>query len=169
MALLLGLPAALACREPGSGRSTADAGSPAPDFRSRDLTGQAVALADYRGTVVLLNVWATWCDPCMRELPELARLHEQLGARGFTVVGLNADVRSKQGAVRNTVDRYELPFPIWLDPEGKAQVAFKLNGYPTSVLVDRAGTIRWRREGEILRNDPELIQRLETLLAEPAS
>lgn len=139
---------------------------PAPEFETQNMRGDEVSLADYRGTVVLLNTWATWCDPCIRELPELARLHEQLEDKGFTVIGLNMDVHAKLPQVRMMVARNRLPFPIWLDPQSQAQVAFKLRGYPTSFLIDRQGNIRWRREGEIIQNDPELGAMLETVLAE---
>ena len=139
---------------------------PAPEFATKSLDGDDVSLADYRGQVVLLNVWATWCDPCVRELPVLAQMHEQLKDKGFSVIGLNGDVRSKLQAVRTMVVRNDLPFPIWLDFESKAQVVFKLRGYPTTFLIDRQGEIRWKREGEINRNDPELGAVLETVLAE---
>lgn len=138
----------------------------APAFETKDLAGEAVSLADYEGQVVLLNVWATWCDPCVRELPELARMHTSLQDQRFTVIGLNTDVRSKLAKVRTTVVHHALPFPIWLDFDSKSQVAFKLRGYPTSFLIDRQGNIRWKREGEITKNDPELGAILETVLAE---
>lgn len=161
---LLSLAGPLACKPANDAQ--AGPNEPAPEFATKSLDGDDVSLADYRGQVVLLNVWATWCDPCVRELPELARMHEELGAKGFTVIGLNTDVRGKVGAVRGMVMRHKLPFPIWLDFESKSQVAFKLRGYPTSFLIDRQGNIRWKREGEILRNDPELMPLLETVLAE---
>ncbi len=138
----------------------------APAFETTSLDGEDVSLADYEGQVVLLNVWATWCDPCVRELPELVRLHEQLHGKGFTVIGLNTDVRGKIGAVRAMTAKHKLPYPVWLDIESRSQVTFKLRGYPTSMLIDRQGKIRWRREGEILRNDPELMPILEAVLAE---
>jgi cytochrome c biogenesis protein CcmG, thiol:disulfide interchange protein DsbE len=144
----------------------AGAAKPAPAFETRTLDGEPASLADYRGQVVLLNVWATWCDPCIRELPELVRMHDQLHGKGFTVIGLNTDVRGKLGAVRAMTMRHKLSFPVWVDFESKSQVAFELRGYPTSFLIDRQGNIRWKREGEILRNDPELMPILETVLAE---
>jgi peroxiredoxin len=139
---------------------------PAPAFETKSIDGDDVSLADYRGQVVLLNVWATWCDPCVRELPELQRMHEQLHDKGLTVIGLNTDVRGKLGAVRQMVVHNDLSFPVWIDFESKSQVTFKLRGYPTSFLIDRQGNIRWKREGEILRNDPELMPILEAVLAE---
>jgi len=154
----------VACKKPED--ATAGPRESAPAFATRSLTGEDVSLADYAGQVVLLNVWATWCDPCVRELPELARLHEELGAQGFTVIGLNTDVRSKIGAVRTMVVHHQLPFPVWLDFESTAQVTFKLRGYPTSFLIDRQGNIVWKREGEIVKNDPELIPLIEAALAE---
>lgn len=154
----------LACRQ--SDHVNPGATEAAPEFATKSLDGDDVSLADYRGQVVLLNVWATWCDPCIRELPELVRVHEQLHEKGFTVIGLNTDVRGKLGAVRGMVMRNKLPFPVWVDFESKSQVTFKLRGYPTSFLIDRQGNIRWKREGEILRNDPELMPILETVLAE---
>lgn len=165
LALVLGLGPTLACT-PKRVEEPTGLSDPAPEFETKSLDGDDVSLADYEGQVVLLNTWATWCDPCVRELPELARMHQELQHKGFTVIGLNADVRSKLPAVRTMVVHHKLPFPIWLDFESKAQVAFKLRGYPTTFLIDRAGNIRWKREGEILKNDPELGTMLETVLAE---
>ena len=76
---------------------------PAPAFETKSIDGDDVSRDDYRGQVVLLNVWVTWCDPCVRELPELQRMHEQLHDKGLTVIGLNTDVRGKLGAVRQMV------------------------------------------------------------------
>lgn len=162
-ALATALPSA-ACKKPEE--LSAGPRDSAPVFATQSLDGQDVSLADYSGQVVLLNVWATWCDPCVRELPELARMHEALHDQGFSVIGLNTDVRSKIGAVRTMVVHHQLPFPVWLDFESKAQVAFKLRGYPTSFLIDRQGNIRWKREGEIIKNDPELMALIEATLAE---
>ncbi len=154
-----------ACTKSSPGEDGLASLGDAPKFETQALSGDQVSLAGLRGTVVLLNTWATWCKPCVRELPVLAQLHDDLGARGFTVIGLNMDVRKKLPEVRRMIAHHQLPFPIWLDFESKAQVAFKLRGYPTSLLIDREGTIRWRREGEILVNDPELMATLEQVLA----
>lgn len=168
-ATLLAVPASLGLASAGcTDKKAAPAApaNPAPEFETVNLDGEEVSLAELEGKVVLLNVWATWCDPCVREMPLLQQLHEELGPKGFTVVGLNADVRSKLPVVQRMVRSKQYSFPIWLDFESKAQVAFKLRGYPTSFLIDRKGNIRWKREGEILRNDPELMPVLEQVLAE---
>lgn len=166
MALTLTLGASLSCK--GQARDSAQAAEPqpAPAFATRTLSGEDASLAELQGQVVLLNVWATWCEPCVRELPVLADMHRELGEKGFTVIALNGDVRAKLPAVRNMVASQDLPYPVWLDFESRAQVVFKLRGYPTSFLIDRKGNIRWKREGEIMANDPELMPVLEQLLAE---
>ena len=165
--LALGVVVGFGCTKSESAQADAAADpQAAPEFETKTLDGDDTSLADYRGQVVLLNVWATWCDPCVRELPELVRLHEQLAGKGFTVIGLNTDVRSKLSAVRAMVVRNRLPFPVWLDFESRSQVAFELRGYPTTFLIDRQGKVRWKREGEVLRNDPELMPILDQVLAE---
>lgn len=165
LALVLGL-SPTSCERSNQGAANQAELGVAPDFETKSLDGEDVKLADYRGQVVLLNVWATWCEPCVRELPELARMHEQLKDKGFTVIALSTDTRNKLGAVRTMVVHHKLPFPVWVDFESKSQVAFKLRGYPTTFLIDRQGNIRWKREGEIQKNDPELGAVLETVLAE---
>ena len=158
--LMLGL-GPLAC---GPRRDAAQSGEieQAPEFETKTLDGEDVKLADYRGQVVLLNVWATWCDPCIRELPELSRMHEQLHDKGLVVIGLNTDVRGKLSAVRQMVVRNKLPFPVWLDFESKSQVAFKLRGYPTSFLIDRQGLICTKHTGAMTREMLE--QEIQSLL-----
>ena len=166
LALALTVSAASGCKGQAGESARAADSQPAPVFATKALSGEEVSLAELQGQVVLLNVWATWCEPCVRELPVLAGLHDELKDQGFTVIGLNGDVRAKLPAVRNMVAAQDLPFPVWLDFESRAQVAFKLRGYPTSFLIDRKGNIRWKREGEIMANDPELMPVLEQLLAE---
>ncbi|MFV8756307.1 peroxiredoxin family protein [Nannocystaceae bacterium ST9] len=151
-----------ACKSEGPPQVYEDA----PEFSARTFDGETVTLADLRGTVVLINVWATWCEPCIAELPELANLHRELADRGFTVIGLNADVASKRLQVKRMAELHELPYSIWLDPKNDAQVAFELRGYPTSILIDRQGKIRWRREGVIVPGDAELMPILEQALNE---
>jgi thiol-disulfide isomerase/thioredoxin len=136
-------------------------------FTGKLLDGEYIALDDYRGKVVLVNVWATWCKPCKKELPELARLHREYEARGFLVLGVNVDSDALDGAVRAMVHNYDLPYPIVRDTGMASSPAFKVDGYPTSVLLDREGRRVWRRLGEIRPEDPELVQAIESQLAKP--
>lgn len=144
-------------------------GTPAPTLAGKTIDGERVALSDFRGQVVLVNVWATWCKPCTAELPELARLHDELSAEGFTVLGVSVDKRQMLAKVRAMVQSFELHYPNLFDPEGTAVSGWKVAGYPTSVLVGRDGTVLWRRNGMIQPDDPELSKQIEAALAQPAS
>jgi len=130
-------------------------------FAGKLSTGDYVALHDYRGKLVLANVWATWCSPCKRELPELARLHRDYESKGFMVLGVNVDsdsaVRKVQGAIR----KYDLPYPNILDSNSSSTEVFGVQGYPTSVLLDRSGKVIWRRLGGIRKQDADLLQAIE--------
>ena len=106
-ALLLGLTPAAGC----SGKKNAPSGDfkPAPQLELVQLGGEDFDLADYKGRVVLLNMWATWCKPCREELPELARLHRELEPRGLTVVGVNVDVARLRRKVGRMVEDFACP------------------------------------------------------------
>lgn len=138
----------------------------APALALPPLTGPAPASG---GKSRWINVWATWCKPCMRELPELATLHREHAPQGFTVLGVSVDKRQMLGKVRSMVTSYQLEYPMLFDPESQAIGPWQIAGYPTSVLVGRDGTIRWRRDGMIHPDDPELEKQLEAALAQPAS
>lgn len=173
LAALLACTALLACQgkdsngRPGSAASSI--GQPAPALAGKTIDGDPLSLEDLRGQVVLVNVWATWCKPCTRELPELATLHREHSAQGFSVLGVSVDKRQMLGKVRSMVMSYALEYPMLFDPESQAIGPWQIAGYPTSVLVGRDGTIRWRRDGMIHPDDPELEKQLEAALEQPAS
>ncbi|GIW40156.1 MAG: thioredoxin [Candidatus Binatia bacterium] len=116
------------------------AGFPAPDFELEDLNGQKVRLSAFRGRVVLLNVWATWCAPCREEMPSMERLHRRFSRDGLTVLAVSQD---EQG--RTTVEPYVrelgLTFPVLLDPRGEVARKFGVTGYPESFVIDRDGKV----------------------------
>jgi cytochrome c biogenesis protein CcmG, thiol:disulfide interchange protein DsbE len=142
----------------------ADAGSRAPDFTALTLTGEPATLADFRDRVVLLNIWATWCPPCVEEMPSLQRLHDALAPEGFTVVAVSVDAPfggigpfgQPGGDVRAFVERLGLEFPVLHDPSGEVQRRYRVPGLPASFLIDREGRIRQRvlgaREWDSPRN-----------------
>lgn len=138
----------------------------APELVLETLDGESFDLRAHRGEVVLVNMWATWCQPCRQELPELARLHREHQSRRFTVVGVNVDVARLEPRVRAMVDDFELPFPVALDPDNTSVPSFEVVGYPTSFVIARDGSPRWRRDGIIFENDEELAAVLESTLAE---
>jgi len=151
--------------EPAPASSKSVPGEPVPRLTGKLLSGEYSQIEDYRGKVVLLNVWATWCPPCRQELPELDRLHRELGPRGFTVVTINVDNTGDEPEVRKIVDEYGFGFPVVLDPKNRATQSLRLNGYPVSLLIDRKGTILWRRDGMIQAEDPELASEIQQALS----
>ena len=98
-----------------------------------------VSLADFRGKVVLVNVWASWCVPCRDELPLIEKAHKRMAAEGGTVVGI--DVKENSGAALKAVDKYGLSFPILRDRDGSFVRKWGQTGYPENYVIDRKGRI----------------------------
>jgi cytochrome c biogenesis protein CcmG, thiol:disulfide interchange protein DsbE len=99
----------------------------------------AGSLADYRGKVVLVNVWASWCEPCRDELPLIEKAHKTLSARGGTVVGI--DVKENSGAALKAVDEFGLTFPNLRDRDGSWVRKWGQTGYPENYVIDREGRV----------------------------
>lgn len=172
--LVISLLASTGCQDkdgpsPASGQANAQIGQPAPELAGKTIDGKPVDLAGFRGQVVLVNVWATWCKPCNKELPELVKLHAEHQAQGFSVLGVSVDRQQALHKVRGTTIRYQLQYPMLFDPGSRAIAPWSVTGYPTSFLIGRDGTIRWRRNGIIHPEDGELARQLARALAEPAS
>jgi len=125
----------------------ADPPTPAPKTAFEDVHGNPVRLADFRGRVVLLNFWATWCPPCIREMPSLDRLQGMLGGDDFTVIALSLD---RQGVIRVApffAERKIANLAMYLDPHSRLANAMRVNGLPTTVLIDRDGRVAGRVVG----------------------
>jgi len=146
---------------PSDRAARARIGEPAPSLVTTSLSGEKVSLESLRGRPVLLNVWATWCAPCLEEIPELVKLHDRHGPEGLAVVGVNVDVGSAVDDVRSFVAKQGIPFAIWLDPEERVSRAFGVRGVPATLVLDREGRVLLRREGPIDAEDPEFAQVLE--------
>ncbi len=126
---------------------------PAPQLVSTDLFGRQASLADYRGRIVLVNNWATWCPPCKAEMPELLSYYQAHSSQGFVVVAIEAGDAAQQ--VREFARNLGLTFPIWTDPSSTFLDAFRNWGLPSSYLIDRQGTVRMAWAGEINRETLE--------------
>ena len=132
-------------------------GLPAPEFTLKDLSGKDVALGDYKGKVVLVNFWATWCTPCLGEIPELIEMQEKYGPKGFVILGLAMDEEGKSVVapwvekMRFDVNGQQRPmnYPILLANDETASKFGGLLGYPTSVLVTKDGKQLKRVTGAI--------------------
>jgi thiol-disulfide isomerase/thioredoxin len=157
-------PNTAASRDAALGQFTpVDPPRPAPElgFTARD--GAAHRLADFRGRVVLVNLWATWCAPCVREMPSLDHLQAMLGDR-LSVLAISED-RGGAKIVEPFLAKLGLErLAIYLDPSGAAQQAFAVRGLPTSFLIDGDGRIRARLEGAATWDAPSMVQRLEGYL-----
>ena len=139
-------------------------GKPTPPLARHDLTGKSVDLKDLRGRVVLVNFWATWCEPCREEMPSLARLQEKLKGRPFEVLAVNFG--ESGGKVSDFVRKEGWTVPILLDPEKRTAGAWGAKGLPMSFLVDAKGRVRYSVFGERDWSEGELLRVVEKLLAE---
>ena len=116
-------------------------GARAPDYRAVNVaTGDSVSLRDYRGDVLLINLWATWCPPCEQEMPSIERLHEEMGSEGLKVVAVSID-QLDSGAIRAWVEERGLTFQVLHDGSGRIQQVYQTTGMPESFVVDRTGVI----------------------------
>lgn len=112
-----------------------------PELTLTDIEGNVRSLTDYRGQVVLVNLWATWCPPCKEEMPALQAYHNKYYEKGFTIIAVNDGDPTPD--VIQFVKDYRLTFPVWLDPTYIAtEKAFKTLNLPSSFVIDREGTVR---------------------------
>lgn len=119
----------------------------APELSLQNINGGTESLSDYRDNVVLVNNWATWCPPCKAEMPTLVAYHNEHTADGFSVIAVEAG--EPLDVVTPFVESFEMNFPVWLDPEGKALNTFRNGTLPNSYVIDRTGTVRYAWTGEI--------------------
>jgi len=129
-----------ACTPSGRGVKSARERKPAPDFSLRDADGRAVRLADYRGRVVLLNFWATWCGPCRIEIPWFIELERKHKDQGFAVIGVSMDDEGWD-AVKPFVRRLGVNYRVVLGADSVAQLYGGVDSLPTSFIIDRQGRI----------------------------
>ncbi len=122
---------------------------PAPNLTLNDLDGNPRSLSDYLGQVVLVNMWATWCPPCVAELPTLNSFYKDYSDGGFVIIGI--DDGEELGVVKDYVARAGLNFPIWADPSYLSESAFGTMNLPSSFVIDRQGQVRLQWVGAISR------------------
>ncbi|MFM9888634.1 MAG: peroxiredoxin family protein [Burkholderiales bacterium] len=117
----------------------------APDFTLTNPEGKKVALSDYRGKLVFLNFWASWCAPCRAEMPAMERLYRELKDKGFEILAVN--VKDKRPDALALVKELKLSYPILLDPEGEVGLLYGAWGMPATYLIDRDGIVLARMWG----------------------
>ncbi len=166
-ALLVTALLATACAGESAPRATVAVGAPAPSYAAEKADGTPIALADLKGEVVLLNIWATWCKPCRQEIPALETLHQRHRAAGLVVAGVSIDVDEDRQKVAEFATALGASYAMWYDPDDRVSTTFLAIGVPASYLIGRDGTLRWRHVGPITAEDGALNAALKAALDEP--
>ena len=162
--------ALLACRgDAEDGTHPPEIGGAAPSYHAVSIAGDSVSLAQSRGRVVLLNVWATWCHPCRDEIPVLQALHERYAPRGLDLIGVSVDARGEERTIREFASDFRMTYALWHDPDERVQATFLAVGVPATFLIDRDGVLRWRHVGPVRANDSTLVREIERALGSGGS
>jgi peroxiredoxin len=138
-------------------------GLSAPDITYPGLDGKKVSLSDYRGKVVFVNIWATWCPPCVEEMPSMQKLYQKLKSENFEILAVSID---SQGAkvVAPFMKKYKLTFPVLIDSMGTIKRIYKATGVPESYIIDKDGIIVEKTIGPRDWATPDAISFFQNLL-----
>ena len=137
---------------------------PASEFALSGPQGKTVRMSDYRGQVVLLNFWASWCGPCRAEMPILDRIHQRYRSLGFTVIGVNVDENISDG--EKQLAKTPVTFPVGFDPHGMVSTVYAVDSMPSTVIVDRKGDVRLVHRGYSEGTEDEYVQKIKALVKE---
>lgn len=136
-------------------------GGATPELRARTLAGDDVRLADYRGRTVIVNFWATWCEPCVAEMPALQRLRGRLAAQRVEVIAVN--FQENAARIGPFVERMGLTFPVVRDHDGALRTAWKVGVFPASFVVGPDQRVALMATGEVDWDDPQVELRIRGL------
>ena len=134
----------------------------APDFTLTNPSGKKVSLKDYRGKVVFLNFWASWCDPCRGEMPEMDKLYREFKAKGFEILAVN--VKDKQEDALKMLKALKITYPVALDPQGEIGLLYGAWAMPSTYLIDRKGVVLARMWGPADWYSPAARNLIKTLV-----
>jgi peroxiredoxin len=163
LAVVVGAAVGFVLLRGGNGGGLA-AGSPAPPLRLPAVAGADVDLRSFSGRVVILNFWASWCAPCVEEMPSLETLYRTLAPRGLVVLGVSAD--EDEAALLSFLKRVPVTFPVLRDPGGRvAGSRYRATGYPSTFVIDGAGVIREVFLGPVQWDTPAALDHFRGLLA----
>lgn len=135
---------------------------PAPDFTLQDMDGATHRLSDYRGRVVVVNFWATWCPPCRREMPSMQRAWERLTPEGIALLAI--DVGEDEETIFSFSGEFTLEFPLLLDSDGSAVEQWPVRGLPTTFIIDPEGRIAYQAVGGREWDDPAILAQIRSLV-----
>lgn len=133
----------------------------APEFSLKDLSGRPVTLSSLKGKVVLLNFWATWCPPCISEMPVFNKLYKEMRGRGLEIVAISAD--RSESYVRDFVSKHSLDLRVLFDADRSVTKQYKVFSMPTTFLIDKNGVIVEKFFGEYDWTDQEIKKKIEKL------
>ena len=139
-------------------------GSPAPSFTLAARSGQSVSLAQYKGQVVMINFWASWCGPCRQEMPLLESIYKKYNRMGFTMLGVNVEPNSQ--AANDWLKATPVTFPILYDTDSKVSKLYDVAGMPSTVIIDRSGKLRVLHRGYKPGDENEYMDSIRTLIRE---
>lgn len=141
-------------------------GGLAPNFTLRTIDGKTVSLADYKGKVVLVNIWATWCPPCQQEVPSMVRLYKEMKGKDFEILAVSIDDQDLPNTLISFARVYEMGFPILMDSRSEVAKLYRTTGVPESFLVDRNGIVQHKVVGPDDWGSPTNVARIKSLLAQ---
>jgi peroxiredoxin len=139
-------------------------GSPAPPFTLAARSGQAVSLGQYKGQVVMINFWASWCGPCRTEMPLLESIYKKYNKMGFTMLGVNVEPNSQ--AANDWLKATPVSFPILYDTDSKVSKLYDVAGMPSTVIIDRTGKLRVLHRGYKPGDENEYMDSIRALIRE---
>ena len=139
-------------------------GGPAPAFTLASRAGQDVSLAQYKGNVVMINFWASWCGPCRQEMPLLESIYKKYNKMGFTLIGVNVEPDSN--AANEWLKATPVSFPILYDRDSKVSKLYDVAGMPSTVIIDRSGKLRVLHRGYKPGDENEYLDSIRTLIRE---
>jgi thiol-disulfide isomerase/thioredoxin len=137
---------------------------PAPQFKLDSMAGKPVSLDQYKGQVVMINFWASWCGPCRTEMPILEKLHAKYKPMGFTMIGVNVEPDSSLAA--NWLKTTPVTFPILFDTKSEVSKLYSVAGMPNTVIIDRKGNLRWLHRGYKPGDENEYLDQIRALVRE---
>ncbi len=146
-----------------SGKPQIEKGVPAPNFSFPDLDSKMISLAEYKGKVVLLNIWATWCPPCVQEMPSMEKLHQELKNENFEIIAVSVDELGAK-AVIPFMKKHKLSFPTLIDTKGVINGLYQTTGVPESFIIDKEGIIVEKIIGPKNWASPDAIRYFRSLI-----
>ena len=135
----------------------------APDFFLTDLNGKEVEIKQFKGKVIFLNFWATWCGPCKEEMPSLEVLHRQFKEKNFVLLTISVDYEGIK-PVQELINKHQYTFPVLLDPKGETLDLFEVKGIPTTFLIDKKGKMVGKAIGPRDWKSVEVVSLLNLLI-----